>query len=340
MMPQDSLTLPEMGGGAEEWGRSGAGPARAGEKPDAAGPEASPTAEGRGRTGTVVATLIRGCYADCYSPCSVPALLPLRRWRRLGCGPQCSSHGPPPCSCRHLQLPGRLLPGSCKVGSRLALFFGPTMSQDSVTLPEMGGGPKNGADLEPALQEPGRSRTQRDLKPAQQLKWCLVFFLSILFVCLLDEGEVFIWDVKSRRCLNRFTDEGCLRGTSIAVSKNGQYVACGSSSGVVNVYAQDDCLRKTTPKPLKAVMNLVTAATSLSFNPTSEILAIASQKIDDAVKLVHIPSLTVFSNFPWSGRKVIYLAESMDFSPRSGFFSIANNKGKALLYRLQHYSDF
>uniref|UniRef100_A0ACB8G8E1 Uncharacterized protein n=1 Tax=Sphaerodactylus townsendi TaxID=933632 RepID=A0ACB8G8E1_9SAUR len=56
-----SLTLPEMGGGAEEWGRSGAGPARAGEKPDAAGPEASPTAEGtgRGRTGTVVATLIR-----------------------------------------------------------------------------------------------------------------------------------------------------------------------------------------------------------------------------------------------------------------------------------------
>nr|XP_056713192.1 U3 small nucleolar RNA-associated protein 18 homolog [Euleptes europaea] len=155
-----------------------------------------------------------------------------------------------------------------------------------------------------------------------------------------DEGEVFIWDVKSRRCLHRFTDEGCLRGTSIAVSKNGQYVACGSSSGVVNVYAHDDCLRKTNPKPLKAIMNLVTAVTSLSFNPTSEILAIASKKIDDAVKLVHIPSLTVFSNFPLFGGKVIYLAESMDFSPRSGFFSVANNKGKALLYRLQHYSDF
>ncbi|XP_060108979.1 U3 small nucleolar RNA-associated protein 18 homolog [Heteronotia binoei] len=155
-----------------------------------------------------------------------------------------------------------------------------------------------------------------------------------------DEGEVFIWDVKSRRCLNRFTDEGCLRGTCIAVSKNGHYVACGSSSGVVNLYAHDDCLRKTNPKPLKAIMNLVTAVTSLSFNPTSEILAIASKKIDDAVKMVHIPSLTVFSNFPLSGRKVIYSAQSMDFSPRSGFFSIANDKGTALLYRLQHYSDF
>uniref|UniRef100_A0A8D0KP92 U3 small nucleolar RNA-associated protein 18 homolog n=1 Tax=Salvator merianae TaxID=96440 RepID=A0A8D0KP92_SALMN len=154
------------------------------------------------------------------------------------------------------------------------------------------------------------------------------------------EGEVFIWDVKSRRCLSRFTDEGCLRGTSIAVSRNNHYVACGSSSGVVNVYAQDDCFKGSNPKPLKAVMNLVTAATTLSFNPTTEILAMASNKADDAVKLVHIPSFTVFSNFPVFRRKLIYLANSMDFSPRSGYFSIANNKGKALLYRLKHYSDF
>ncbi|XP_042303492.1 U3 small nucleolar RNA-associated protein 18 homolog [Sceloporus undulatus] len=110
------------------------------------------------------------------------------------------------------------------------------------------------------------------------------------------EGEVFIWDVKSRRCLNKFTDEGCLRGTSIAVSKNSQYVACGSSSGVVNMYSHDDCLRQTSPKPLKAIMNLITPATSLVFNPTTEILAMASNKVDEAVKLVHILH-TVFSNF-------------------------------------------
>ncbi|XP_067403539.1 U3 small nucleolar RNA-associated protein 18 homolog [Emydura macquarii macquarii] len=155
-----------------------------------------------------------------------------------------------------------------------------------------------------------------------------------------DEGEVFIWDVKSRRCLNRFTDEGCLRGTCLAVSKNGQYVACGSSSGVVNVYTHDVCLRETNPKPVKAIMNLVTAATSLTFNPTTEILAVASNEANDAVRLVHIPSLTVFSNFPVLRRKFISLAQSLDFSPRSGFFSIGNNEGKALLYRLKHYSDF
>nr|XP_033818141.1 U3 small nucleolar RNA-associated protein 18 homolog [Geotrypetes seraphini]XP_033818142.1 U3 small nucleolar RNA-associated protein 18 homolog [Geotrypetes seraphini]XP_033818143.1 U3 small nucleolar RNA-associated protein 18 homolog [Geotrypetes seraphini] len=155
-----------------------------------------------------------------------------------------------------------------------------------------------------------------------------------------DEGDVYIWDVKSRQCLNRFTDEGCLHGTCIALSKNGQYLACGSSSGVVNVYSHDICLRESCPKPVKAIMNLVTAASSLAFNSTTEILAVASNAADDAVKLVHIPSFHVFSNFPVFRRKTIYLAQCMDFSPRSGFFSIATNKGKALLYRLKHYSDF
>ncbi|OXB77014.1 UNVERIFIED_CONTAM: hypothetical protein H355_014836 [Colinus virginianus] len=154
------------------------------------------------------------------------------------------------------------------------------------------------------------------------------------------EGEVFIWDVRSRKCLHKFEDEGSLEGKCIAVSKNNQYVACGSSSGVVNLYTTDVCLRENHPKPVKAIMNLVTSATCVTFNPTTEILAVASNGADEAVKLMHIPSCTVFSNFPVFRRKQIYLTQSMDFSPRSGFFSIANNKGKALLYRLKHYSDF
>ncbi|KAM6050489.1 U3 small nucleolar RNA-associated protein 18 homolog [Chlamydotis macqueenii] len=154
------------------------------------------------------------------------------------------------------------------------------------------------------------------------------------------EGEVFIWDVRSRKCLHKFEDEGSLEGKCIAVSKNNQYVACGSASGVVNLYTTDVCLKENHPKPVKAIMNLVTSATCVTFNPTTEILAVASRETDEAVKLVHIPSYTVFSNFPVFRRKQIYLAQSMDFSPRSGFFSVGNNKGKALLFRLKHYSDF
>ncbi|KAL4658265.1 hypothetical protein GN956_G2999 [Arapaima gigas] len=155
-----------------------------------------------------------------------------------------------------------------------------------------------------------------------------------------DEGEVFIWDVKSRTCLNRLTDDGSLKGTSIAVSRNGQYLACGSQSGVVNIYSHDACLKESTPKPLKSVMNLLTPVTSLCFNPTNEILAIASSATEEAIKLVHIPSFTTFSNYPVFRRKTVYFPQCVDFSPNSGFFSVANNKGKALLYRLNHYKDF
>ncbi|XP_074513484.1 U3 small nucleolar RNA-associated protein 18 homolog [Sebastes fasciatus] len=155
-----------------------------------------------------------------------------------------------------------------------------------------------------------------------------------------EDGEVYVWDMRSSRCVNRFTDEGCVKGTSIAASPNGQYLACGSQSGVVNVYSQEACLNSANPKPLKAVMNLLTSATSLTFNPSSEILAIASRAEDEAVRLVHLPSLTVFSNFPVSKRKIVYRTSCLDFSPHSGFFSLANNKGHAPLFRLLHYKDF
>eukprot|EP00062_Callorhinchus_milii_P022825 gi/632981015/ref/XP_007907358.1/ PREDICTED: U3 small nucleolar RNA-associated protein 18 homolog isoform X1 [Callorhinchus milii] len=155
-----------------------------------------------------------------------------------------------------------------------------------------------------------------------------------------DGGDVYVWDVRSRRCLNRFVDDGSLHGTSIAMSCNSQYLACGSSSGVVNIYSQNSCLQEKNPKPLKAVMNLVTAVTALAFNPNTEILAIASHAADEAVRLVHIPSFNVFSNFPNLRRKHIHMTQSLDFSPRGGFFSVANNKGRAVLYRLNHYKDF
>ncbi|XP_021560185.1 U3 small nucleolar RNA-associated protein 18 homolog [Neomonachus schauinslandi] len=154
------------------------------------------------------------------------------------------------------------------------------------------------------------------------------------------DGEVYVWDVNSRKCLNRFVDEGSLYGLSIATSRNGQYVACGSNCGVVNIYSQDSCLQETNPKPIKAIMNLVTGVTSLTFNPTTEILAIASEEMKEAVRLVHLPSCTVFSNFPVIKKKTISLVHTMDFSPRSGYFALGNEKGKALLYRLHHYSDF
>ncbi|PNI58328.1 UTP18 isoform 5, partial [Pan troglodytes] len=60
------------------------------------------------------------------------------------------------------------------------------------------------------------------------------------------DGEVYVWDVNSRKCLNRFVDEGSLYGLSIATSRNGQYVACGCYFSDLQSYYRNlgNCFRK------------------------------------------------------------------------------------------------
>ncbi|CAC5403556.1 UTP18 [Mytilus coruscus] len=87
-----------------------------------------------------------------------------------------------------------------------------------------------------------------------------------------DDGDVYIWDMKTRDCIHRFIDDG----------------SCGSYSGVVNIYEPSVCLKSRSPKPLKALLNLTTPCTNLVFNSTSEILAMCSDSAERAVKLVSI----------------------------------------------------
>jgi U3 small nucleolar RNA-associated protein 18 len=50
------------------------------------------------------------------------------------------------------------------------------------------------------------------------------------------DGEIYQWDMGSRKCVHRFQDEGCLSNTALAVSPNGRFLASGARSGVVNLY--------------------------------------------------------------------------------------------------------
>ena len=152
-------------------------------------------------------------------------------------------------------------------------------------------------------------------------------------------GEVYIWDLKNQECVHKFIDDGCIKGTSISVSKNNRYIACGSDSGVVNVYQRKDCWTKHNPNPEKIVLNLTTSVTSTKFNPTSEILAMASEVKDNAVKLLHLPSMTVFKNFP-SWNYNFKRPNCIDFSLNGGYLSVGNNRGAANLFRMKHYGNY
>jgi len=111
-------------------------------------------------------------------------------------------------------------------------------------------------------------------------------------------GEVYVWDMKTRLCVHKFADDGCISGSCIAMAPTQQYLACGSSSGVVNVYNTNHLESSLTPKPEKAIMNLVTKATGVVFHPSAEMMGIYSGSKENAVRLVHFPSMTVYKNFP------------------------------------------
>ncbi|XP_031833084.1 U3 small nucleolar RNA-associated protein 18 homolog wicked [Nomia melanderi] len=154
-----------------------------------------------------------------------------------------------------------------------------------------------------------------------------------------DGSEMYVWDVNSRSCIHRAIDDGCLSCASIAVSPSGQFLATGSKEGVVNLYDTKTVLQSKDPVPLKIFLNLVTSVTSLKFNSYSEILAMASDKKNNAFKMAHLPSFTVFSNFP-TLQTNLTMPEAINFSPGSGYLGISNRSGSAFLYRLKHYGNY
>ncbi|KAK2718117.1 U3 small nucleolar RNA-associated protein 18 homolog [Artemia franciscana] len=154
-----------------------------------------------------------------------------------------------------------------------------------------------------------------------------------------EDGEVYIWDMGNRTCIHRFYDDGCIRGTSLCLSPNEQYLATGSSVGIVNIYDTTKIISSATPKPERILSNLVTSVNGLKFNSTSEMLAMSSSEKENSVRLVHFPSYTVFSNFP-SIQANCKLVRSLDFSPNGSFFAVGNSTGKALLFKLSHYKEY
>ena len=163
-----------------------------------------------------------------------------------------------------------------------------------------------------------------------------------------SDGDVYKWNVRSRRCVERFRNEDGTITSSLAATSN--FLAVGSESGVVNLYTEKYSrsspyggnsgigLNAVERNPLKSIMNLTTSADSLKFNDDGQILALSTKRETNGLKLLHVPTATVFSNWPTSKTPLKYVW-SMDFSPGSKYFVVGNDHGKCLLYKLKHYWD-
>lgn len=159
-----------------------------------------------------------------------------------------------------------------------------------------------------------------------------------LFTHCVD-SEVNIFDIAEQRFIHRFIDDGCINGSTISISPNGQLVVASSQQGVVNVYNFNDVIRQKTPQPVKTILNLTTAISTTTFNHSSELLAIASKEVEDAIRIVHFPSATVYHNFPAMNSNIGKI-NVIQFSPQSGYMAIGNADKQVPLYRLKHFHNF
>ena len=177
------------------------------------------------------------------------------------------------------------------------------------------------------------------------------------------DSTTYVWDLRNqKRCVEKIVDDGALTVTALAASPSGAHVAFGSESGVVNVYdtrwfrtfgsnlssvpgdgngnlpdpKPGGYRRETRPTPLRALMNLTTSADALTFNGDGQMLAMSSRLKRDALRLVHLPSCTVFSNWP-SSKTPLHYVWCTAFSPTGGYLAVGNARGKALLYRIHAY---
>lgn len=149
------------------------------------------------------------------------------------------------------------------------------------------------------------------------------------------DGHVYHWDLRTRSCFHKAVDEGCINGTALCTSPSGNLFAAGSGSGIVNVYNREEFLGGKR-KPIKTIENLTTKVDFMKFNHDAQILAICSSMKKSSFKLVHVPSYTVFSNWP-SPNSTLHYPRCLDFSPGGGFMAFGNAAGKVLLYKLHHY---
>lgn len=164
-------------------------------------------------------------------------------------------------------------------------------------------------------------------------------------------GEIGEWSLQSRSFVTLWHDEGAIGTTVLALGgRTGlkelggdRWVAIGSSSGVVNIYDRRPWVENSKgkgiavpnrPEPTKRFMQLTTTTTCLEFSPDGQLLMLASRWKRDALRLVHLPSCTVYRNWP-TAQTPLGRITAVAFSRASDMLAVANEQGKIRLWEIR-----
>lgn len=188
------------------------------------------------------------------------------------------------------------------------------------------------------------------------------------FVVVGKNGECSEYDIEERSVVGRWRDEGAVGTTVIALggsSSSGsggregrllggdRWVAVGSSSGIVNIYDRrewSNSNNNTTsqfasssspalniapnPTPLRTLTHLTTPTSHLRFSFDGQMLVMASRWKKDALRLIHLPSCTVYRNWP-TDKTPLGRISSVAFSPDGGLLAVGNEQGAIRLWEIR-----
>lgn len=178
-------------------------------------------------------------------------------------------------------------------------------------------------------------------------------------------GEVNEYSFSEERIVARWIDDGAIGTTTAAMGGqvkssttgtgtdsmplgNDRYIAIGSTSGIVNIYDRSYLFKHYTststsnatapyrPKPLRTLDHLTTPVSHLHFSSdvTGQLLVMASRWKKNALRLVHMPSCTVYRNWP-TERTPLGRIASVAISPDGGHLAVGNEAGKVRLWEIR-----
>jgi len=161
-------------------------------------------------------------------------------------------------------------------------------------------------------------------------------------------GEVGEWSVESRCFLARWIDDGSIGATVVTLGgHNGprslggdRWVAIGSQSGVVNIYDRNNFVSggevkiPERPEPKRSFQQLTTPTSNMEISPDGQLLVISSKWKKDALRLVHLPSCTVYKNWPTSSTPLGKIT-ALAFASGSDMLAVANEAGKIRLWEIR-----
>ena len=171
------------------------------------------------------------------------------------------------------------------------------------------------------------------------------------------DGQVGEYSLESRAFIGIWHDDGCIGGKVIALGGHGgpqtlgedRWVAVGSSTGIANIYERSTLIElannkaddappsisiKERPTPTRVLEQLITAVTVLTFSPDGQLLAVASGKKTDAFRLVHLPSCTVYRNWP-TQQTPLGRITAVAFGSDSDVLAVGNDAGKIRLWQIR-----